>query len=77
MISFFVLQQLSCAVNIGNVSAPKLIVIANNQSPDNVYVQSISWNGVELPQSAVSVRYSDIMKGGELVFEMGSKPASV
>ena len=47
-----------------------LTIIANNQSKDNVYVQSVSVNGKLLEGNLLS--HQDIMNGGELVFEMSA-----
>ena len=41
-------------------------------SEKNKYVQSVLWNGKELPQTII--KHSQIMQGGVLTFEMGSKP---
>lgn len=49
-----------------------LTIIANNQSKDNVYVQSVSVNGKTLEGNLLS--HQDIMNGGELVFEMSATP---
>jgi predicted alpha-1,2-mannosidase len=49
-------------------------VIANNLSNENYYVQSVTLNGKDYPYSYI--KYSDIINGGELVFEMGSKPGT-
>ncbi len=45
-----------------------LTIKANNQSPKNVYVKSVTLNGKHIKGTELS--YSDIIKGGELVFEM-------
>ncbi|WP_448548099.1 GH92 family glycosyl hydrolase [Thalassotalea fusca] len=47
-------------------------VIAHNQSPDNVYVESIFLNGKKYQQPVIYHR--DIMAGGKLVFNMTSEP---
>ncbi len=47
-------------------------VVANNLSPENVYVQSVSLNGAVHEKSYITHRA--IMDGGVLVFEMGSEP---
>lgn len=48
-----------------------LSIVAVNQSAANVYVQSIRWRGVPLPDDSVAVPYSDLMEGGVLEFTMG------
>lgn len=45
---------------------------AHNRTPENYYIQSASLNGVGYSNSYLL--HQDIMKGGELVFEMGSNP---
>lgn len=48
-----------------NISAP-------GQSPDNVYVQSVSLNGNVINRNYIT--HSEIMNGGDLVFKMSKKP---
>ena len=45
---------------------------AENLSRENKYVKSVSWNGT--PLEGFTIRHADIMKGGELVFEMTDQP---
>jgi predicted alpha-1,2-mannosidase len=47
-------------------------VKASNNSNANIYIQSVTLNGK--PYTKSYIKHSDIMKGGELVFEMGSTP---
>ncbi|HJQ35413.1 MAG TPA: GH92 family glycosyl hydrolase [Pyrinomonadaceae bacterium] len=47
-------------------------VIAKNQSPENVYVQSATLNGRRL--RAPFIKHSDIANGSTLVFVMGPRP---
>jgi len=47
-----------------------LTIKANNQSRDNVYVKSVSVNGRMLDGTMLS--HSDVISGGEIVFEMSS-----
>jgi putative alpha-1,2-mannosidase len=49
------------------------VITAKNQSPDNMYVQSLTWNGNAVTGTEIS--YADMMEGGKLEFTMGSKPA--
>ena len=46
-------------------------VVAENISDDNLFVESVSLNGEPLTSRTIS--YSDIMQGGELVFNMTSR----
>lgn len=45
-------------------------IVAKNLSRENKFVKSVSLNGK--PITDWKIRHADIMKGGELVFEMGS-----
>ena len=45
---------------------------ANNQSEENVYVQSVSLNGS--PIDRPYIKHEEIMQGGKLVYEMGASP---
>jgi predicted alpha-1,2-mannosidase len=47
-------------------------VVAKNNSAENKYIQSVSLNGKTYSKSFIA--YTDIMKGGELIFTMGSQP---
>jgi predicted alpha-1,2-mannosidase len=51
-----------------------LSVIAHNNNPDNIYVQSLKVNGK--PWSQAWIRHQDIAAGATLEFEMGDKPSS-
>jgi len=46
-------------------------ITAKNQSAKNVYVQKVELNG--RPLTGLTLKHEDIMKGGNLVFFMGSK----
>jgi predicted alpha-1,2-mannosidase len=54
-----------------------LSVVAENNSRENVYVQSVSWNGVVIAGAINSIAYSSLMQGGTLTFVMGHKPVVV
>jgi predicted alpha-1,2-mannosidase len=49
-----------------------LKIIAKNQSAENVFVQRILINGKAL--EGTLIKHSDLMNGGEIVFEMSSNP---
>ena len=48
-------------------------IVANNNSPKNIYIQSVKLNGKDYTKSYIN--HTDITNGGELIFEMGSKPS--
>ena len=49
------------------------IIIAKNISDKNTYIQSATLNGEKFEHSFI--KHADIIKGGSLVFKMGSKPS--
>lgn len=49
-----------------------LTIKANNNSKDNVYVQSMKLNGS--PYTKSYIKYSDIIQGGTVEFNMGAAP---
>lgn len=58
------------SVNVGN--GKRFDVIAKNNSPKNIYIQSVMLNGK--PYENAWISYQDIMKGGTLTFTMGDQP---
>ncbi len=51
----------------------KLVIEAENNSKENVYIQSATLNGKKYDHNFI--RHADIVNGGILHFEMGNKPA--
>lgn len=47
-------------------------IVAENASPENIYVKSVKLNGMKLTRPSIS--HWDIMAGGTLKFEMTSQP---
>jgi len=58
-------------VSINLPEGKRFDIIAENNSAENKYIQSISLNGN--PYTEAFVNYEDIMKGGELRIEMGTE----
>ena len=50
-----------------------LDIVARNNSKQNMYIQSVKWNG--RPYTKSYIYYADLIKGGKLEFVMGSKPS--
>ena len=50
----------------------KFTIVAENNSPENVYIQSAELNGQELTRSWLT--HAQIVAGGELRFRMSNKP---
>ncbi|NYF80712.1 GH92 family glycosyl hydrolase [Granulicella arctica] len=57
-------------VDLGN--GHKLMLEAINNSADNIYIQSVTFNGK--PYTKSWFRHADIIDGGKFIFHMGSKP---
>jgi len=51
-----------------------LHIVAKNNSAKNMYIQNASFNGIKYTRSYIT--YQDLVQGGDLVFEMGSKPST-
>ncbi len=49
-------------------------IVADNHSESNIYIQSAKLNGTALKNSYI--KHQDIMKGGELVFELGAEASA-
>ncbi len=58
------------SINLENGNTFK--IAAKNNSPENIYIQSVMLN--EKPYNKSYISHFDIIKGGELVFEMGNTP---
>jgi predicted alpha-1,2-mannosidase len=54
------------------VTGVKFTIVADNNSPENVFIQSVQLNGKDLTRSWIT--HAQILAGGELHFRMGSKP---
>jgi putative alpha-1,2-mannosidase len=50
----------------------KLTLIASRRSPEDIYIQSILWNGERYDK--LWFRHADIINGGTFVLRMGSTP---
>jgi predicted alpha-1,2-mannosidase len=50
----------------------KLVIEAKNNGPDQIYIQSVKWNGK--PHAQSWIRHADLAQGGTLTFQMGPKP---
>lgn len=57
-------------INLEN--GKEFIIKTENLSPQNYYIRSVSLNGK--PYSKSYIKHSDIINGGNLVFEMSNKP---
>ena len=66
----------SPVVNRARIHSPEagttFTIVAENNSPENVYIQSMQLNGKTHSRSWLT--HADIVAGGELNFRMGAKP---
>lgn len=58
---------------IHTVNGTDFKVVANNNSAENKYIQSVKLNGQPYAKSWIS--HEQIMKGGRILFEMGPQPS--
>lgn len=59
-------------ISIELPNSKTFVIRAKNLSAANKYVQSITLNGIACKKNFIT--HQDIMRGGELVFDMGDKP---
>lgn len=60
-------------MTISMENGKQFTIEANNNSKENVYIQSATLNGKPFPKNFI--RHTDILNGGVLHLEMGSQPA--
>jgi len=60
----------SADVKVGDKT---LSIIAHNNSAENIYIQSVRWNGQPYDKSYID--FKDLQQGGTLEFEMGAYPS--
>jgi predicted alpha-1,2-mannosidase len=58
-------------MSVGN--GRTVTVRATGNAPDRPYIQSVRWNG--RPWTRNWIAHADLVKGGELVFDMGARPS--
>ncbi|MDP4189052.1 MAG: glycoside hydrolase family 92 protein, partial [Bacteroidota bacterium] len=54
------------------VKGKNFVIVAKNNSPENIYIQSAKLNGK--PYTKCYIDHSDVAAGGELELQMGDKP---
>lgn len=50
----------------------EVVIETVNNSPKNIYIQKVTWNGVE--HSSFQLPHEELVKGGRLVIELGDTP---
>jgi predicted alpha-1,2-mannosidase len=56
-------------VTLSFENGKKLVIKAQENSPENIYVRGIKFNGKIIPENYI--RHTDLLKGGTLIFNMG------
>ena len=59
-------------VTINLENGNKTIIKTENNSKENIYIQSVSINGKDYSKSYI--KHADIINGSEIIFKMGNKP---
>ena len=67
-----IFNKITIRLDSNYYTSKEFIIEAKNSSSKNRYIQSATLNGVEL--NKFWIKHSDLVKGGKLVLEMGSKP---
>jgi putative alpha-1,2-mannosidase len=65
-------DRITISLNNKYYAGKEFVIETVNNSPDNVYIQSMSLNGGDLNRTFV--QFSDVVKGGSLKLNMGSEP---
>jgi predicted alpha-1,2-mannosidase len=67
-----IFDEVSIDLNNSVYSGEKFTIKARNLSDENIYIQSASLNGQPFQRSWI--KHDEIVKGGELIYKMGSVP---
>ena len=62
-------------VTVNAVENTILTIRALDNKPDNYYIQSVTWNGIDMSMKN-GIDFKLLMEGGTLEFQMGDKPYS-
>lgn len=65
-------EKITIRLDPAYYSGKELVIEARNNSKENQYLQSASWNGTAVENCWID--RGELMKGGTLIFEMGNKP---
>ncbi|MGM9797720.1 MAG: glycoside hydrolase domain-containing protein, partial [Parabacteroides sp.] len=67
-----VFDEVEISLDPAYYSGKRFKIIAHNNSPENIYIQSITLNGK--PLNRLWISHEEITRGGVLEFEMGDQP---
>ncbi len=67
-----IFEKITIQLDPNYYSGKEFVIEAKNTSPENRYIQSVTLNGKTLDK--FWFKHADLIKGGNLVFEMGSEP---
>ena len=65
-------DKITIELNNKYYTGKQFVIEAENNSPENVYIQSLSLNGSDVKKTFVP--FSEVVKGGSLKLKMGSDP---
>ncbi len=67
-----IFDKVSIQLNPKYYSGKNFVIKAGNNSPENVYINTINFN--KKPVEKLSISHDEITNGGELILEMSNKP---
>lgn len=67
-----VFDKVTIALNPKYYPGKTFTIIAKNQAPESIYIQSARWNGK--PLLACTLAHKDLIQGGTLELDLGPKP---
>lgn len=65
-------DKITISMNNKYYPGKEFVIETENNSPDNVYIQSLSLNGSDLHRTFIP--FAEVVKGGSLKLKMGSGP---
>jgi putative alpha-1,2-mannosidase len=65
-------EKITIKIDTAYYKGKKFIIEAKNNSKENMYIQSATFNNK--PLKNVRIKFQDIVNGGKLVLEMGPEP---
>ena len=65
-------EKITIKIDTAYYKGKKFIIEAKNNSKENIYIQSATFNNK--PLTNVRIKFQDIVNGGKLVLEMGPEP---
>lgn len=67
-------DRITVKLNPDYYQGRELVIETEGNAPDNLYIQSLSWNGQ--PLQSIQLPFADIVRGGRLHIVLGPEPAT-